>query len=80
MANGATDFLTRINTAANDVQEFANALAEKIRAGGTVAVRASNTAYGAAAGAKAGSVTPTEIPPAIKWAGLAAVFYFLSRK
>lgn len=80
MANGAEGFLQRVNDAANDVQAFANALADKIRAGGDVAIRTSNTAYGAAAGAKVGSQTPTEIPPAIKWAGLAGALYLLSRR
>lgn len=80
MANGIPGVLERTNEAANDVQAFFNALADKIRQGGDIAVRASNTAYGAAAGAKAGSVTPTQIPPAIKWAGVAGVLYLLSRK
>lgn len=80
MANGVQGALERIDDAANDIQAFANALADKIRSGGDVAIRTSNTAYGAAAGAKAGSVTPTTIPPAIKWAGIAGALYLLSRK
>lgn len=80
MATAIQDLLTRINDASGSVQAFSDALAEKIRQGGDIAVRTSNSAYGAAAGAKAGSVTPTTIPPVVKYGALAALAYLLLRR
>ena len=42
--SGITDFLTRVNEAGSDVQDFANALSQKIQQGGDFAVRASSLA------------------------------------
>lgn len=78
--SGITDFLTRVNEAGSDVQDFANALAAKIQQGGDFAVRAGNATTGAAAGAKAGSTVPTQIPPAVKYAGAGLLAYLLLRR
>jgi hypothetical protein len=80
MASAIEDVLARVNSASGDVQDFANALAQKIQQGGDIAVRTSNSAYGAAAGAKAGSITPTTIPPAVKYGGLALLAYLFLRR
>jgi hypothetical protein len=80
MATTIQDLLTRVNEASGDVQSFADALAQKIQQGGDIAVRTSNSAYGAAAGAKAGSVTPTTISPAVKYGGLALLAYLFLRR
>lgn len=78
--SGITDFLTRVNEAGSDVQDFANALSQKIQQGGDFAVRASNATTGAAVGAKAGSTTPVTISPAVKYAGVGLLAYLLLRR
>jgi hypothetical protein len=80
MGSAIQDVLTRVDEASSDVQDFANALARKIQQGGDIAVRTSNSAYGAAAGAKAGSAAPTTIPPVVKYGGLALLAYLLLRR
>lgn len=74
------DILTAVNQAGGDIQEFADALAQKIQAGGNLAVRASNATTGAAVGAKAGSVAPTTISPTVKYAGIALLAYLFLRR
>lgn len=84
MATSVERFLERVDTAAQDVNEFTGALAEKLRQGGDVVLRASNTArgaaYGAAAGARTGSAFPTEIPRAVLYGGAAVLAYLLLRR
>jgi hypothetical protein len=75
-----TDILTSVNSAASDIQNFANALAAKIQQGGDIAVRTSNATTGAAAGAKAGSTVPVTISPAVKYGAVAVGAYLLLRK
>jgi hypothetical protein len=78
-----TDVLTNVNEAASDIQNFANALADKIRAGGDFAVRTGNATTGAAVGAKAGSAAPTTPlldQPAVRYGGLALLAYLLLRR
>ena len=53
-------WLQSVNQAGTDIQAAANALAQKISAGGDIAVRASNATTGAAVGAKAGSTVPVQ--------------------
>lgn len=80
MASSVEQFLTRVNEAGSDVQDFANALAQRIQQGGDIAVRASNATTGAAVGARAGSSAPTTIPPVVKYGGLALLAILLLRR
>lgn len=80
MASAVEQFLTNVNEAGTDVQQFANALAQKIQQGGDIAVRTSNATTGAAVGAKAGSTVPTTFPPAVKYGGLALLAYLFLRR
>lgn len=80
MASSVEQFLTRVDQAGEDVQNFANALAQKIQQGGDIAVRASNATTGAAVGAKAGATAPTTVPPVVKYGGLAVLAYLLLRR
>jgi hypothetical protein len=80
MASSVEQLLTNVNQAGTDIQNFANALADKIRQGGDIAVRTSNATTGAAVGAKAGSQAPTTIPPAVKYGGVALLAYLLLRR
>ena len=77
-----TDFLTRVRDASTDVQNAANAVAQKVAEGGDFAVRASNATTGAAAGAKAGSSVPPSfnIPPAVLYGAAAFAVYKLLRR
>jgi len=76
----ADNILDRINSAASDVQNAANVLAERIRQGGDVAVRVSNAATGAAAGARAGAAVPLTLSPTVKYGGAALLAYLLLRR
>ena len=80
MASSVEQFLQRVDAAAGDVQALTDAVAEKVRQGGDVTIRASRAAYGAAAGAKAGASAPTEVPPVVKYGALALVAWFLLRR
>lgn len=80
MASAITDFLARVNQAAQDVNAAANAVSQKVSQGGDFAVRASNATTGAAVGAKTGSTVPTDIPPAVKYAGLGLLAYLLLKR
>lgn len=82
MASSVEQLLARVNEAGTDVQSFANALADKIRQGGDIAVRTSNATTGAAVGAKTGSTVPTQTPTWFKYGipALAAWYFFLRRR
>lgn len=80
MASSVEQLLANVQAAGGDIQQFADALAQKIQEGGNLAVRASNATTGAAVGAKAGSVAPVTISPTVKYAGIALLAYlFLKR-
>lgn len=79
MASAVEQFLTNVNQAGSDVQQFADALAQKIQQGGDIAVRAGHATTGAAVGAQAGSQVPSKvsIPPVVLYGGLALLAYKL---
>lgn len=80
MASSVEQLLANVQEAGGDIQEFADALAQKIQEGGNIAVRASHATTGAAAGAKAGATVPTTISPTVKYAGIALLAYLLLRR
>jgi hypothetical protein len=61
-ATEVTDALTNLRTTAADIQTGANVLAQKLTQAGNIAVRVSNTATGAAAGAKVGAESGSRVP------------------
>lgn len=61
-ASDITDALTNLRTTAADIQTGTQQLAQKLTGAGNVAVKVSNTVTGAAAGAKIGAASGSQIP------------------
>jgi hypothetical protein len=79
-----TDAVARAQDAAGDIQNLLDALASKLQQGGDTVIRTSNAAtgavYGAGAGAKAGAAAPLDIPPVVKYGGIALLAYLLMKR